>query len=265
MKCMNNKKILLKIQYDGSDFCGYQVQPQKRTVQGELNRVSAQLFGCECSVTGCSRTDSGVHARSFYACVEPCSDSSAHIPARSLSRAYNSLLPNDISVVRAYEVDRSFHPRYDVISKEYGYLFYDSESKDPFLNKRAYQLYRPLSSESLLDVNKACGYLVGTYDFTSFMAQGSKIVDPTREIYSAELFRYAPIENLYVFKISGNGFLYNMVRIIAGTMLEVACGKITPEIIPNIIEAKDRTKAGGTLPPYALYLNKVHYNDKNIK
>ena len=256
-------KLLLKIKYDGSGFCGYQVQPNTRTVQGELNRAASELFGCECAVTGCSRTDSGVHALSFFATIEPKSDSYNSIPTENVTRAINTLLPNDIGVVCAYQVEDTFHARYDVISKEYVYLFCDN-GKNPFLEKKALQLPKEITDEQLDRVNCACSYLLGTHDFTSFMAEGSKIVDATREIYSASIQRSDQIEGLLIFKISANGFLYNMVRIIVGTMLDVAYGKVMPPQIEHIIMQKNRALAGQTVAPYGLYLNKVIYNDPSI-
>ena len=257
-------KLLLKIQYDGSGFCGYQVQPNVRSVQGELNRAAYELFRCDCNITGCSRTDSGVHALSFFATVEPKSTEHSNIPTRNVVRAFNSILPDDISVICAYEVDDNFHARYDVISKEYVYLMTDTNHKDPFFNKRALQLPRPLSDDQIARVNLACKQLVGEYDFTSFMSEGSKITDATREIYHASISRLSVPRGLIVFKISANGFLYNMVRIIVGTMLDVAYGKMEPDAIRFIIEQKNRSLAGQTVPPDGLYLKKVTYSDKNI-
>lgn len=257
-------KILLKIKYDGSCFCGYQVQPNVRTVQGELNRAAFEIFGCECAVTGCSRTDSGVHALSFFATVEPRCDKHPIIPIRAIPRAFNTVLPNDVSVVCAYEVQDSFHARYDVISKEYLYLMSDS-GKDPFLNEKALQLSRPLSDEQIKRVNEACGFLIGEHNFTSFMAEGSKITDPTRNIYYASLNRAEYFGGILVFKVAANGFLYNMVRIIVGTMLDVAYEKLEPHDIAHIIKQENRALAGRTVAPHGLYLNKVVYQDTEIK
>ena len=126
-------KLLLKLRYDGSCFFGYQVQPSQRTVQGELNIASEKLFGTKCNITGCSRTDSGVHADAFYASVETVGCSTPSIPTEGIVRAYNSFLPSDICVCEAKYVADTFHPRYDVLNKEYTYKFYESEIHDPFL------------------------------------------------------------------------------------------------------------------------------------
>lgn len=257
-------KLLLKIAYDGTSFCGYQVQPNCRTVQGELNSAAKQLFGCECDITGCSRTDSGVHALSFFATVEPKDDSAPKIPPFSVIRALNSILPSDISIKDAYSVNDEFHPRYDVVSKEYVYLLSNGNTKNPFLNKKALHLPKPLTDHQIELVNEACSFLLGSHDFTSFMAEGSKITDARREIYSSSLRFVDDSHELLVFKISGNGFLYNMVRIIVGTMLDIAYGKKAPSEVESIIQSKDRTKAGQTVPAHGLYLNKVKYPDNHI-
>lgn len=260
-------KKLLKIKYNGSNFCGYQVQPSKRTVQGELNRATELLFGCKCNITGCSRTDSGVHALSFFATVEPAEGSMNNIPLSSIPKAINNILPNDISVICAYEVPDEFHPRYDVVSKEYTYLMLNERSKDPFLENTAFQVPKIITEEGLALVNEACGFLQGEHDFSSFMAQGSKIVDTHRTIYYAKAeFTEDYLGNRFVtFRICGNGFLYNMVRIITGTMLDVAYKRIKPAEIKRIIDAKSRQAASGTAPACGLYLSRVEYPDKNIK
>lgn len=257
-------KLLLKIAYDGTDFCGYQVQPGCRTVQGELNSAARQLYGCECNITGCSRTDSGVHALSFFATVEPKREDAPMIAVDAVERALNSILPFDIAIKGVYEVDDEFHPRYDVLSKEYVYLLSNGKSKNPFLHKKALQLPKPLSKKQIALFNDACVSLLGMHDFTSFMAEGSKITDARREIYSASLSSVDDKLELLAFKISGNGFLYNMVRIIVGTLLDVAYGKKSVCDIEEILLAKDRSKAGQTVSAHGLYLNRVIYPDTRI-
>lgn len=249
-------KILLKIKYDGTQFCGYQVQPNKRTVQGTLNEASLLVFGKKCNITGCSRTDSGVHALSFYATVNPCDDSDILIPLTNIPRAMNSALPDDISVTSAFKVDDDFHPRYDVVRKEYTYLIHNSAIKDPFLNCRALQYHKHIDDAHLISMNEAAKYLCGKHDFRSFMAEGSSVVDTVREIDYAFFERDG---DLVIFKICGNGFLYNMVRIIVGTMLDVASDRITPEDIKTIIESKNRSASGQTASPCGLYLSRVDY------
>ena len=260
-------KKLLKIRYDGTDFCGYQVQPDRRTVQGELNRALFTLIGCDCNVTGCSRTDSGVHACSFFAAVDRTDKREISIPSEKLPRALNSVLPDDISVLAAYDVSDGFHPRYDVIAKEYTYFLNNSGDSSPFLRNRAFTLIKPLTQEQINRVNEACGYLLGEHDFAAFMAEGSSVKSTVREIYYARLETSRDIygEDLLAFKISGNGFLYNMVRIIVGSMLDVAYSRIRPQDIAEIINSADRSKAGRTVPPHGLYLTSVTYPDEKIK
>ena len=260
-------KKLLKIKYNGSDFCGYQVQPSKRTVQGELNRACEILFGCKCNITGCSRTDSGVHALSFFATVEAADGFMNNIPSSNIPNAINNILPRDIAVITAYDVENDFHPRYDVISKEYTYLLLNEKSKDPFWENKALLVPRIITERSLSLVNEACTYLVGEHDFTSFMAQGSKITDTRRTIFDAKAeFTEDQLGNRFVsFKISGNGFLYNMVRIITGTLLDVAYEKLLPSDIQRIIEQKNRSAASGTAPACGLYLSRVVYPSDTFK
>ena len=260
-------KKLLKIQYDGTDFSGYQVQPNRRTVQGELNSALRVLLGCDCNVTGCSRTDSGVHASAFFATAVPTDNREITIPTDNLPRALNAVLPDDISVISAYEVEDSFHPRYDVIAKEYTYCMYNTVSKDPFLRHRALKLPKPISTEQIERMNAACGYLIGEHDFASFMSEGSSVTDTTREIFYARVEPMGGImrDDILSFRICGNGFLYNMVRIITGTLLDVAYNRSHPSDMEDIIHSKNRSTAGQTVPPHGLYLTKVAYPDDRIK
>ena len=260
-------KKLLKIQYDGTDFSGYQVQPDRRTVQGELNRALLDLFGFDCNVTGCSRTDSGVHALAFFCTIEPSGQGIITVPNDNLPRALNSHLPDDISVICAYDVEDSFHPRYDVIDKEYTYCIYNYNVKAPFLRNRALQLQKPLTDGQITRMSDACRYLIGRHDFASFMAEGSSVTDTVREIYDARLERAMGIfgEDMLMLKIRGNGFLYNMVRIITGTLLEAAYSKISPSDVEKIILSRDRALAGRTAPPHGLYLTHVSYAEEWIK
>lgn len=252
-------KLLLKIKYDGSGYYGYQSQPGVKTVQGSLTSAVSECFGFPCSVTGCSRTDAGVHALGFCCTVEPTDkrDNWLSIPVGKVHRALASYLPEDISVCGEAEVGDDFHPRYSVISKEYVYKMYDSPASDPFLVKRAWHLKKSISEEGLRIMNEAALGLLGEHDFTSFMASGSKITDAVRNIYSLSVERKGELIEL---KVSANGFLYNMVRIITGTLVDCAAGVISPRDIPGIISARDRTKSGRTAPPWGLYLNDVRYN-----
>ena len=251
-------KLLLKVSYVGTDFCGYQVQKDKRTVQGALNAASKSLFGFECDVTGCSRTDSGVHANMFCCALtkkgEP--DMVTDIAPEKIPRAFCAHLPPDIAVYDAEWVNDEFHPRYDVVYKEYEYLICNSAVRDPFLCGRAWYIAQRFTDADIERMNKAAEKFVGQYDFSAFMAQGSTVQSTIRNV------KYAFVEkvgNVIRFKVAADGFLYNMVRIMTGTLVAVAQGKIAPEDITNIIESKNRSLAGMTAPADGLYLNKVVY------
>ena len=248
-------KILLKIRFVGTNYAGYQVQNNAPTVQGELCRAAEQLFGKRCDVTGCSRTDSGVHANMFCAAVTDHGSPGLEttVPTDKIPRAMNAFLPPDIAVVSAEEVEDRFHPRYDVKSKEYVYLIQNGGERDPFLADRSLFYPRELDTEKM---NAAAQMFVGEQDFASYMAVGSKVESTVRTIYSASVTRDG---DMICFAVSGNGFLYNMVRIMTGTLLAVGEGKIAPEDIPTITASLDRTRAGSTAPACGLYLNCVEY------
>lgn len=251
-------KLLLKISFLGTNYCGYQVQPDKPTVQRELNEAASRIFGFDCDIVGCSRTDSGVHANEFFICVSKkgANEIDCTIPMKNVPLAFNSVLPDDISVLEARMVENDFHPRYDVKHKEYIYKIWNNPIKNPFYADRAYHVPQLYSDETVEKMNSAAQYLCGKHDFCSYMAQGSKIVDTNREIKYASVVREG---DFIIFKVAADGFLYNMVRIMTGTLLLVAQGKIDPEDIQKITESKNRKNAGATAPACGLYLNKVEY------
>ena len=249
-------KYFAKIRYVGTDFCGFQVQPDKRTVQGVLNEATRSLFGTECNVTGCSRTDSGVHANEFCITIKPIDPVAPHIPAEKIPKAIAIYLPSDLSLYEAREVDDDFHPRYDVRSKEYKYIIYNGEVNNPFYHNRSWEMYRKITDEALERMQKAADNFLGTHDFTAFMNTDSDIEDRVRTIYS---FTVKRVNDEVEFCVSADGFLYNMVRIMVGTLVSVAFGNFSPEDITLMLESKSRTKAGMTAPPEGLYLNKVIY------
>lgn len=249
-------KILLRIKYLGSRFCGWQYQPNARTVQNTLTEAAEKLFGERCKITGCSRTDSGVHANDFAATVE-LSDKANKLPLDKIGIAFSKLLPSDVSVFDAKEVPDAFHPRYDVCYKEYIYKVCISKTPDPFLFGRAWHYDRNILSDAVERMNECASAIVGKHDFAAFMAAGSKIEDSVRTV------KYCNVErdgDMLTLRIAADGFLYNMVRIIMGTLMLAASGKIDKADTENIIASKDRTKAGLTAPPDGLYLNKVVYN-----
>ena len=242
-------KYLLTVAYDGAGYCGFQKQNNGISVQQVLTEAATELFG-ECKITGCSRTDSGVHALGFKATLE-CRDTT--IPAEKVAVAMNCRLPDDVSVISSEAVSDDFHPRYSAKSKEYRYVIYNSPVRDPFMKGRAYHYPRRLDAERM---NEAAQYLVGEHDFSSFMASGSKIEDAVRKIYFCSVIRDG---DKITVSICGNGFLYNMVRIIVGTLIEVSEGRIEPHDIKTIIEQRDRRLSGPTAPPEGLYLYNVEY------
>lgn len=251
-------KFLLKIAYNGTGYYGYQLQNDKPTIALMLNKSAREAFGFECDIKGCSRTDSGVHALGFMATVEPKDKSNKiTVPVSKIPIAMNVKLPDDISVLEAKEVDDSFHPRYDVISKEYIYKIHDNQIACPFHKDLALEYGRKITDEGIEKMNEACAHFVGTYEFDSFMASGSKIEDTRRTVFSASVKRN---NDLVEFSVCANGFLYNMVRIMVGTLLAVEAGKIEPNQIPSIISAKNRNLAGCTVKACGLYLKNVQYD-----
>ena len=246
-------KYYAQIKYIGTDFHGFQVQPGYRTVQGELSLALAQAIGSECKVTGCSRTDAGVHANTFSVTVE---NENATVPPEKLPLAVARFLPPDLALYHAEEADESFHPRYSVKSKEYLYRLRNTSISDPFDYGRVWLLNPPISDEALEKMKKAASYIVGKKDFATFMAEGSDVSDTVREVFYLDVERYGDYIEV---RICADGFLYNMVRIIVGTLTEVAYGRILPEDMDKIIASCDRKKAGMTAPAAGLYLNKVNY------
>ncbi len=246
-------RYFAKIRYLGTEFHGFQVQPEKRTVQGELSRGLCEALGKPCRVTGCSRTDAGVHANEFCVLIE-CDG--ATVPPEKLPVSVSRFLPNDLSLYYAEEAKDGFHPRYDVISKEYLYKIKNLRVYDPFFYQRAWFLPREINDAALDKMRRAAEFIIGKHDFSCFMAEGSDVLDTTRTVFSLDISKDC---DLIEIKISADGFLYNMVRIIVGTLVEVAYGRISPEEISEIIKSRDRQKAGMTAPPFGLYLNKVNY------
>ncbi len=247
-------KLLIELSFLGTAYFGFQVQKGKPlpTVQGRFQDAVESVFGKRYPVTGCSRTDRGVHAIRFFVTVDFGTDEMT-VPTEKIPTAMNSVLPQDIAVRSARFVPDTFHPRYTKLTKEYIYVFDNGAVRSPFNAGRTYYVARKLR-EDLMD--EAASFIVGTHDFTSFMASGSKITDAVRTVTECRVQRDG---DRVILRIAADGFLYNMVRIIAGTLLAVSDGKILPEEIPVIIEGTDRRLAGATLPPDGLYLNRVVY------
>ena len=246
-------RYFCKIKYLGTAFHGFQVQPDKRTVQGVLCAALTECLKCDVKVTGCSRTDRGVHANEFCITVDA---KGATVPPEKLPVAVARFLPDDLSLYFAKKCPENFHVRYDVKEKEYLYRIINSPVYDPFEFGRAYFVARPIDEVAIAEMNKAANYFIGSHDFSSFMAEGSDVEDRVRRIKSLSVTKN---DSLIEIRISADGFLYNMVRIIVGTLLDVAFNRKRASDIPNIISALDREQAGMTAPPEGLYLNSVTY------
>lgn len=250
-------KILLTISYVGTNYMGYQLQGDKPTVALMLNRAVKKAFGVECNVTGCSRTDSGVHALGYQATIEAKhKDKPITVPIEKIPVAINSALPKDICVISAREVGDSFHARYSVVKKEYVYKIRTNPIKDPFLAGRVLEYGRKISDEAFEKMQMGASQFVGTHRFDAFMSSGSKIEDTTRTVYKSYLTKKG---NIVEFHVVADGFLYNMVRIMVGTLLAIEKGKINETTVSWIINLRDRKNAGATAPADGLYLKKVYY------
>ena len=246
------KKIKLDISYIGTAYCGWQVQPNAVSVQQRVQDAVEKTFGKRYPLTGCSRTDSGVHARSFI-CTVDLDDEANDIPCDRIPLVMNRHLPADIAVREAEEVETDFHPRYSCLGKAYEYIFYDSAVRDPFLYGRVAHILPRLDENRM---NEAAKEIAGRQDFRCFMASGSKIEDTVRTVYDCSIRRDG---DRVIIRVSADGFLYNMVRIIAGTLAEVGHGKRTNQELRAAIDSRDRKRAGQTAPPEGLYLCEVFY------
>ena len=253
-------KYLCYIRYVGTHFCGFQAQKEKRTVQGTLTEILEQFFESPVMVTGCSRTDSGVHADGFALTVA-LADGSLPVPPEKLSLALAPYMPPDLSLYRAQAVEDGFHPRYDAKGKEYRYSILAVPVANPFYKDRAWQVYYPFLPDALERMNRAASHLVGTHDFSAFRAEGSPTKTPVRTVFDCHVERN---DALYTVVVTGDGFLYNMVRIITGTLLAVATGRIAPDATADILSSGNRTAAGATAPPEGLCLARVLYDEADF-
>ncbi|KMY52624.1 tRNA pseudouridine synthase A [Bacillus sp. FJAT-27231] len=243
-------RVKCTIAYDGAKFSGYQVQPNSRTVQEELEKALALIHkGSEIKVTASGRTDAGVHARGQVIHF----DTSLAIPDARWPSALNSRLPGDIAVKQAETVPDSFHARFSAVGKEYRYKIYQDQVRDPF--NRFYACHSPVKLNTSL-MEEAGRQLIGTYDFTSFCSAKTEVEDKVRTITKLEVVEKGEEIEL---RVAGSGFLYNMVRIIAGTLMEAGKGKISPDDISSILAGRDRSLAGKTAPAEGLFLWKVFY------
>jgi tRNA pseudouridine38-40 synthase len=239
----------MNITYNGAEYHGFQVQNNARAVANVIEEALFKLTGEKISVTGCSRTDAGVHAEEFYLNFH----TESALSENNFLRGMNTYLPKDVAVREVREVPEEFHARFSAKSKEYRYLILNSAVRDPFFEKRAL-FYNRRIDEELLD--KECKALLGTHDFSAFCSAGGTTKTNVRTVIDCSVKRSGDIVEI---RISADGFLYNMVRIIVGTLLAINEGKIEAGSIRGIIESKDRSLAGDTASGEGLYLSRVNY------
>ncbi len=245
------RNLALQLMYDGTAYHGWQVQKTEVTVCETLEKASAAVVGHPVHITGCGRTDAGVHARVYIANFR----TDSRIPAERLPYALNTHLPGDIVVCRAWDVHDGFNAIGSCVRKEYTYLIYNSRIRDPFYVNRAWFYPRPLDAALM---QRAAQQFVGTHDFAAVRSVGTEVKSTVRTVYHCTVARN---ENIIELRVCANGFLYNMARAITGTVVYAAEGKIDPDGIGALLEAGDRTAAGPTVPPGGLYLSQLWYDD----
>jgi tRNA pseudouridine38-40 synthase len=247
------RNIKLTIEYDGTNYHGWQSQINAIAVQDVVARAANKLTGEEFSVTGASRTDVGVHALGQVANFH----TKSGIPADRFSYALNSCLPEDIIIRNSIEVDEDFHSRFSAVGKKYRYLILNASCPSALLRNRAFFVPYSLELEAM---QGAAQYFLGTHDFAAFRAAGSSVKTTERTITQISVNKWNDYNgDIFEIEVAGNGFLYNMVRIIAGTLVEIGTGKKKPEEVQGIIESRERVRAGATAPPQGLYLVEVNY------
>ncbi len=243
------KRIKLTVAYDGTNYYGWQKQPDAITVEEVVNRELTRLLQEPIEVIGASRTDSGVHALGNVAVF----DTDTRIPPEKISYALNARLPKDIVIQDSKEVPPDFHPRRTDCVKTYEYRILNTRFPVPTMRLYAHYVYKPLDVEKM---QAAAAFLVGEHDFASFCSAGSQVKETVRTIYRLDLKREG---NIVSFQVEGNGFLYNMVRIIAGTLIEVGIGSYPPERVREMLEARDRIRCGPKAPACGLTLVGIRY------
>ena len=248
------RRIMLTVAYDGTNYCGWQIQPTGITIEEVLNQALSHLLREEIHVLGVSRTDSGVHALGNL-CVF---DTETRIPAEKICYAVNQGLPGDIVVQKSEEVPLGYHPRKCNSEKTYEYVIYNNRLPNPVERLYSYFFYMPLDVDKM---KQAAVYLVGEHDFKSFCSARTQVENTVRTITALSVERDGCRIRI---RVSGTGFLYNMVRIMAGTLYETAIGHIPPDSIPERLASRNRRLMGRTAPPEGLYLNRVFYDDGEI-
>jgi len=243
------KRVKLVVAYDGTNYHGWQIQPKEVTIESVLNQHLSELLQEEIKVIGASRTDAGVHALGNVAVF----DTTARMPAEKISYAMNTRLPQDIRIQDSCEVSANFHPRFQKTKKTYEYRILNRRFPDPTRRLYSFFYYHPLNVEKM---KQASTYFIGEHDFRSFCTMKPEMEDTVRTIYSLDIEQ---VEEMIILRVIGSGFLYNMVRIIAGTLLRVGGGSFEPEFIKDILAAKNRDLAGETARPEGLQLVSIEY------
>ncbi len=254
------KKIKLLLEYDGTDYKGWQIQKTGLTIQGILEEKIVKITGKKSGVIGASRTDAGVHALGQVAAFR----TETNLPTERIKGALNALLPQNIRIIDVSEVDNSFHPRNDVRRKSYFYIISNQKKPSAFVHKYTVTVRQFLDFKSIVE---ASHILIGRYNFSSFMGAGSNIKDPVREIFSLDIeklekmnFMTACITSEFLrIRIDADGFLKHMARNIVGTLVEIGRGRIPPHHMEKILKSHDRKLAGPTAPAHGLFLEKIEY------
>ena len=251
MNRLSKRRVLLTISYDGTNYCGWQKQPGEtvQTVQGEFDGVCSKLFQTKIVSIGAGRTDAGVHALGQRAVI----DIDSAIPTQKIPLALNGFLPSDIVVTAAAEVPYDFNPRFKAVKKTYEYKIYNSSFRNPIYRNYSEYAREPLNASKM---NIAAKALIGTHDFKSFCSSGNSSKTTVRTIFDISVDQK---NDFIITTVTGDGFLYNMVRIIAGTLIDVGNGKLQPDEIKGIIASCDRRKAGKTAGPSGLTLVEIVY------
>ena len=243
-------RVKLVIAYDGTEYVGWQVQKNGISIQQKINEAVSGLFGKPVEVIGASRTDAGVHAEGNVAAF----DITTRMPAEKIAYALNQRLPDDIVVQSSEEADEEFHPRFDAVEKTYEYHIVNRRQPQPLKRRNCYFYHHPLDIDAM---RAGCAPLVGEHDFTSFASIHAQTKTFVRTIYSLGVRRE---EDEIIIRVTGSGFLYNMVRIIAGTLIQVGAGLKAPSDMARILAARDRGQAGPTAPAKGLVLVEILYD-----
>lgn len=243
------RNLRFTMSYDGTAYHGFQIQKEEVTIEGTLKEAIFKLTGENVDIIGCGRTDAGVHAMNYTFNFK----TNSGIPCEKFPIALNTVTPDDITILSCEEVCIDFHSRFCAKNKTYRYIIYNGKFRNPFMNRYSYYYKHKLDIGKMLIAKK---YIEGTHDFSCFMAQGSVVRDTVRTVYSIDIDNK---DDRIIIDICGNGFLYNMVRIIVGTLIGAGSGKIEPEALKSIIDSKNRENAGMTVPPNGLYLKEVIY------